>query len=182
MKKIFYLIGVVAVFGFASCGNGTDESNGENTGDSTEVVILKGYEELDLTEWGFPMSVMVPNAELNGDAEVSMTDWGALQIKVGQDFGIEIIYGEGDIELLKMDLEEDLVFESEILVEEQKGIMYKQDIPDSGVKTQFHFFYAATIGNEVYEVKDLMDGEYGKGMIEKMMQAAKTLKAKEMNV
>ena len=42
--------------------------------------------------------------------------------------------------LLDLDLEEDLVFKSEIIKEEENALIYKQDIPDSGVKTQNHFF------------------------------------------
>ncbi|MCB0401844.1 MAG: hypothetical protein KDD41_07160, partial [Flavobacteriales bacterium] len=57
------------------------------------------------------------------------------------------------------------------------ALIYKQDIPNSGVKTQNHFFYKAVVGNDVYEVRDLMEGEYGEGMIDKMLEAAKTLKA-----
>ncbi|MCB0380930.1 MAG: hypothetical protein KDD24_06695, partial [Flavobacteriales bacterium] len=77
---------------------------------------------------------------------------------------------------LKMDLKEDLVFTSEIIKEEPNALIYKQDIPDSGIKTQNHFFYKAQIGTDVYEVRDLIDGSYGLGMIESMLNAAKTLR------
>jgi len=138
--------------------------------------VLKGYEELDLTQWGFPMSVMVPDAENNGEAQVTLTNRGALEIIVGQSFGIEIIYGEGDIELLKMDLEEDLVFSSEIVKEDSTLLIYKQDIPESGIKTQHHFFYKTLIGNDIYEVRDLQGEQYGEKMIEDMIKAAQTLR------
>jgi len=75
-----------------------------------------------------------------------------------------------------MDLKEDLVFSSEIVKEEENAIIYKQDIPDSGIKTQNHFFYKAQVGIDVYEVRDLIDGSYGLGMIENMLNAAKTLR------
>jgi hypothetical protein len=87
------------------------------------------------------------------------------------------MYGEGDIELLKMDLKEDLVFSHEIIKEEENALIYSQDIPDAGVKTQNHFFYKAQVGNEIFEVREILDGEYGKGMIEEMLAAAKTIKA-----
>jgi len=76
-----------------------------------------------------------------------------------------------------MDLKDDLVFSSEIINEEENAIIYTQDIPDSGVKTQNHFLYKAVVGADVYEVRDVIDGEFGSGMIEKMLEAAKTIKS-----
>ena len=122
------------------------------------------------------MAIMIPNAEDNGEPQVVLTERGALEIVVGQAYGVEIMYGEGDIELLKMDLKEDLVFTSEILKEEPNALIYKQDIPDSGIKTQNHFFYKAQIGADIYEVRDLIDGSFGSGMIESMLNSAKTLR------
>ncbi len=122
------------------------------------------------------MSVMIPDAENNGEAQVTLTNRGALEIVVGQNFGIEVIYGEGDIELLKMDLEEDLVFSSEIVKEDSTLLIYKQDIPESGIKTQHHFFYKTRIGNDIYEVRDLQGEQYGEKMIEDMIKAAQTLR------
>ena len=173
MKQLIYLFSIVMILVFTACGSDTNDGVDE----TVEVVKLKGFEELDLTEWGFNLTVMVPQADIHGDPEVILTERGALEIVVGEGFGLEIMYGEGDIELLKMDLKDDLVFTSEIIREEENGLIYSQDIPDSGVKTQNHFFYKSVIGADIYEVKDVMDGEYGDGMIEKMLQAAKTIKS-----
>ena len=175
MKQLAILFSLLSVLILSSCGGETTNDN--PTENTDETVQLKGFEELNLTEYGFNLTVMVPEAETNGDPEVVMTERGALEILVGNDFGIEIMYGEGDLALLKMDLEEDLVFKSEIIKEEENALIYKQDIPDSGVKTQNHFFYKAVVGNDVYEVRDVMEGEYGEGMIEKMLEAAKTIKS-----
>jgi hypothetical protein len=79
-----------------------------------------------------------------------------------------------------MDLKEDLVFTSEIVKEEDKYLVYKQDIPGSGVKTQNHFFYRAQLGTDVYEVRDLIDGNYGSGMIDKMLESVNTLQEKKI--
>lgn len=168
MKPIKYFSIIFTLLILFSCG-------GDEVVEAPPIE-LKGYEALDLNPWGFQMSVMVPNAEENGEPEVILSERGALEIQVGQAFGIEIMFGEGDIELLKMDLKEDLVFSSEIVKEEENAIIYKQDIPDSGIKTQNHFFYKAQVGTDVYEVRDLIDGSYGIGMIENMLNAAKTLR------
>lgn len=181
MKKLVYILSAFLLIGMTSCGG--DENNGEDSIEvKDETPKLKGYEELNLSEWGFNMSIMVPNAEANGDAVVTLTERGALEVIVGSAFGIEIMYGEGDIELLKMDLKDDLVFSHEIIKEEENALIYSQDIPDAGVKTQNHFFYKAQVGNEIFEIRELLDGEYGKGMIEEMLEASKTIKAAEAKV
>jgi len=174
MTKIAYLFATILVLFFTACGSDTEVID-----ETLETVELKGFEELNLSEWGFNLTIMVPEAEVYGTPEVVLTERGALEIIVGSDFGLELIFGEGDIELLKMDLKEDLVFTSQIIKEEEDAIIYTQDIPDSGVKTQNHFLYKAQIGTDVYEIRDVIDGEYGAGMIEKMLSAAKTLKSVE---
>ena len=177
MKRLAYILLAFVLITFTACGGG--ESTGEDVvaDEQNEAPKLKGYEEFDLSPWGFNLSVMVPDAAANGAPEVILTERGALEVKVGTAFGLEIMYGEGDIELLKMDLKEDLVFSHEIIKEEENALIYSQDIPDAGVKTQNHFFYKAQIGNEIFEVREILDGEYGKGMIEEMLAAAKTIKA-----
>ncbi len=174
MKLLIYLFSLITVLFVTSCGGTSDAENPENT--VTETVNLKGFEELNLNEWGFNLTVLVPEAEIHGAPEVVLTESGALEILVGTEFGIEIMFGEGDIELLKADLKDNLVFKSEILKEDANSLIYTQDIPDSGVKTQNHFFYKAVVGSDIYEVRDIMEGEFGSGMIEKMLDAARTLK------
>lgn len=168
----FLFLAVFSTFLFVACG---DDNN--TTDNTQEVVQLNGHEELDLRPWGFPMSVMVPDAENNGEAKVTLTDRGALEVIVGQNFGVEIIYGEGDLELFKMFLEEDLVYSSEITKEDSTLLVYKQDIPESGIKTQYHFFYKKLIGNDIYEVRDLQGEQYGEKMIEDMIKAVNTLRS-----
>ena len=176
MKRISYFIVLIVFVSLVSCGGDNTELSTENIEAPKE---LKGYEELDLNPWGFQMSILVPDAEQNGEAQVVLTERGALEIVIGSSYGIEIMYGEGDIDLLKMDLKEDLVFTSEIVKEEANYIIYKQDIHNSGVKTQNHFFYRAQLGTDVYEVRDLIDGNYGTGMIDKMLESVNTLSEKK---
>ncbi len=178
MKRVTYLFATIIALSLTACGGGAEDPVEE----VVETVVLKGFEELNLSEWGFNLIVMVPKEEINGAPEVTLTERGALEIVVGLDFGIEIMYGEADIELLKMDLKEDLVFTSEIIKEEENALVYSQNIPESGVKTQNHFLYKAQVGSEVYEVRDVIDGEFGSGMIEKMLEAAKTIKSSNVEV
>lgn len=174
MKKLVYLFITISGLTIASCGG-----NDQPAEEKIEKVVLKGYEELNLAEWGFNLTLMVPQADFHGEPEVTLTEKGSLEVIVGLDFGLEIMYGDADFALLKSDLSEDLIFTSEILKEEEKAIIYAQKIEGAGVKTQNHFLFKAEIGTEVYEVRDVVGNEYGVGMIEKMLEAAKTIKAND---
>jgi len=176
MKQLAIFFSILSVVTFTACGGDTPAETTE------DPIVLKGYEELNLSEYGFNLTVMVPEAESNGEPQVVLTERGALEILVGTDFGIEIMYGEGDLALLKSDLNDDLVFISTIVAEDSNSIIYSQDIPESGVKTQNHFFYKAVVGRDIYEVRDIMESDYGSGMIEKMLSAAKTLKSSQPKV
>ncbi len=174
MKYGIYLLTIITTLTLVSCGGSeTDAVKGE----AEKVVSTKGLEPLNLTEYGYDLSIMVPKADLNGAADVTLTERGTLEIVIGTDYGLEIMFGEGDIELLKTDLKEDLVFTAEIISEEKNALVYTQDIPDSGVKIQNHFMYKAVVGENTYEIRDLVANEYGLGMVEKMLESAKTIKA-----
>ena len=178
MKNLTYII-LIALLAFTtSCG---DSGPNVDTAVDENETKLKGYEELDLTPYGFEMALMVPNAVDNGEAEVIETERGTLEIKVGKSFGIEIMFGDGNIELLKQDLKESLVFTSEIIKEEEDALIYTQDIPDAGIKTTTHFFYKKQLGNDSYEIRDLIDEEYGMALIEKMLIAVKEIKPKAIS-
>ena len=173
MKKFNYLIITFVIILMVSCGGNDVDTTADNNEQKTS---LKGYKELDLNEWGFEMVLKVPNSDMNGDAEVTLTERGALEIMVGQNFGIEIMFGEGDIQLLKLDLKEDLIFVSEILQEEEDVLIYEQSIPNSGVKTKNHFFCKKQLAADIYEIRDLVDGTYGTKAIDQMIAAIRAMK------
>lgn len=172
MKNITYLFATIIVLTLTACGGGNEQVDNK-----VESEILKGYEELNLSEWGFNLKIMIPKSDIHGKPSVVLTERGTLEIIVGIDFGIEIMYGDGNIALLKQDLEEDLIFTSEIILEEKNALVYAQNIPDAGVQTQNHFLYRAEVGTEIFEVRDVIDSEYSSGMIEKMLESAKTIKS-----
>jgi hypothetical protein len=172
MKKLAYLVATIFGLTLLSCG-GSDQPEEV----VVEEVVLKGYEVFNLSEWGYALNLMVPKEEIHGKPNVTLTEMGTIKIVVGADFGLEIGYGEADIALLKGDLKENLIFTSEIIKEEENALIYSQTIPNVGVKKQSHFLYKAVIGSEVYEVRDIVDNHYGIGMVEKMLEAAKTIES-----
>ena len=53
----FIFLVIFLTFLFVACGN-----DNSTTDENQEIVQLKGHEELDLNQWGFPMVIMVPDA------------------------------------------------------------------------------------------------------------------------
>jgi len=173
MKKTLYILTLITASILVACGG----SETEIVSDKVETVSYKGLEKLSLVEHGYNLSIMIPRADMNGAAAVNKTSRGTLEIVIGLNYGIEIMFGDGDIELLKTDLKEGLVFHSEIVKEEINALVYTQYIHDSDVKTQNHFMYRAEVGGNIFEVKDIAERDFGSGMIEKMLTSAKTIKA-----
>ena len=176
MKQLFTFLSLCAVISLTSCGG--EEKPDE--GDTQEVKELKGHDELDLSEYGYNLSLMVPDENV-GIPSVEVTDWGNVEIRVGKAFGIQIIEGPGDFDLLKSDLNDDLVFKSEIISEEPDCIIYKRVIPDTQIEPQFNFFYVSKIDGLTYEVQNLKDETYSEGAIKKMVDAVRTLHSNKAN-
>lgn len=170
-----FVLAIVCALSFAifstSCGNGEENVVAEDT-----LPKLKGYVELDLAEYGYNLTVMVPD-ENTGVPEINATDWGNVEIKVGKAFGIQVMEGPGDFELLKSDLNSDLVYKSEILKEEGDCVVYKRVIPDTEIEPETNFFLVVEVDGLKYEIQNMKEDVYSEGAIDKMVQAGRQTKS-----
>lgn len=168
MKKSFiYLFTIVALI--YGCGS----DNGGNDAD------LKNMVELDLSEHGYPLTIMIPDENTGGEASVILNDWNALEIRVGSNFAIRITTQEDEISVVKQDLIDHLLFTNKMIVEEPKSFIYEQYIsndPDS--KHRFHFYHQADALGGPYEVTDLEEMDFNQASVETMLKSAKTIKNK----
>lgn len=175
MKKINYILPFV-VSALMACGGGDgqtgEEAGGENaaTEESIEGVAT------DLTEYGMPYSITLPEGG-SGELTITATDWGGVEINKGDNFRMSIAYGEGDLDLLKFDLEEDLVYKAEIIEEADNYVVYKREIPDSGMDAEYHFMYVVPAGDEAIEITNSKDVTHNEEAIRKMLASAKSFKA-----
>jgi hypothetical protein len=179
MKKLAYLLVVltISILLLPACGNSTDDKN--NDADNTVQLPekIKKFIPFDLSPYGYNLEIYIPDS-LEGKPEAELTDWGAIILTVGSDYGIEIAYGDGDLSLLKEDLNMSDVFKSTIITEEPEGIVYKQEIPGTNI-VKHHFMVVKNFGADVFEIKDLMENDYTPAAINKMFEAAKTLRKTE---
>lgn len=174
MKKIKYIIPVV-ISALIACGGGgeTATENEENGTESTEAI---SGTETNLADYGMPYSITVPSAG-SGQVEITANDWGGVEIVKGEGYMMSVAYGEGDLDLLKFDLEEDLVYKASIIEEGENFILYKREIPESGMAPEYHFMVVFSADGEAIELTNMKDVIFSEEAARNMLNSAKTFKA-----
>lgn len=173
MKKIKYIIPVF-ISALIACGGG-GEPAAESEENGTEATETMSGAETDLTEYGMPFSIVVPDAG-SGQVEIKANDWGGVEIVKGEGYMMSIAYGEGDIDMLKFDMGEDLVYSSEIIEEGENFVFYKREIPESGMAPEYHFMVVYMMDGEAIELTNMKDVIFGEEAARKMLNSAKTFK------
>lgn len=168
MKAFYSLITAFAlIVTLQSCGGKKDEQ--------VAVEAPAGMITLDLSKYGKPFTIFVPDSTM-GKMEIVEQTWGALEIRIGKNFQLSITEDPGDVELRKADIKSDEVnkFKS-FVVEEPTTIMWESEI----TKQEFHFYSIQKLGNSTYVFEDIKSTEaepFSKESIQKMLDSAKGLK------
>ena len=183
MKKIKYLVIAFIAAGLLACGpkENSSESSNENTEKSNSTqeenaVDLSNMMEIDLTDYGFTSSFFIPKDK--GKPEIAATDWGSIEIRIGKNYGLEIMPNGISIEERKAELAADIVYNYTYLEDKMNLIVYEQSIPDSDVKPETHFFFNMELNGELVEVRSLQDMSFNKRHVEVMVSSAKALSSK----
>lgn len=168
MKQIINLFSAaLLVTTLFSCGGGKK--------DQEAIVAPQGMNVLDLSRYGKPFAIFVPDTTA-AKLEVIQQTYGALDIKVGNNFAISINEQAADIELRKKDIKEDEVnkFKS-FIAEEPNAIFWESEI----MKPEYHFIINHKINNTDYSIENTKstDNEpLGKDATQKMFDSAKNIK------
>ncbi|TND10379.1 MAG: hypothetical protein FD123_21 [Bacteroidetes bacterium] len=159
---------------FNACGDkkGTEQ---------VDETIPAGMMALDLTPYGFPLKINIPDSTANmGKLEVSEGEsWGGVSIRIGKTFQLNINVGDEESTNLKM--------QKELLAATDAGECTYTTESDSLLVyvTKFgeevkrnHFYQVIKIGTEKYVIRDINDpeNEFLEDHIKKMMESAKTLR------
>jgi hypothetical protein len=165
-KTLIHLLSVVTLISAVSCGS---KKNGE------EIVAPQGMHTLDLTRYGKPFAIFVPDTVANKLQIIEQSN-GALDIKAGKIFAISINEQAADIEMHKRDIKEDEVNKfKNFISEEPQALMWESEI----VQPEFHFILNQKVGNAEYSFEDVKDTEanpFGKEAVQKMFDSAKNIK------
>ena len=165
MKKILLLLATPAVLFFASCGSKTEET----------ATTMPGMTEVQLKINGNNLSIMVPDST-KGKMEMVEQSWGATEIKVGKDFQISIEEGEGDVALTKSDIAGNDVNKFKRFVKDEPTLLFWES---EITAPEFHFYSIVKPGTVSYIVKDIAGEMFGEPATQTMIDASKTLKAKD---
>ncbi|HIA06250.1 MAG TPA: hypothetical protein EYN71_06050 [Flavobacteriales bacterium] len=175
MKKIAFLLMLPLTLIFTRCDTGGREDGEENG--TEETVDLGRVEELDLNEYGYPLVISVPQA---GDIDSSYTieelDWGALEIRVGLNFAVQISGGDGDMGMAKEDIAMDDVYEATYVVDEPDAILYAWALKGMDMEPEYRFFVIKMDDANAYEIRSIVDEGFSEGAATRMFNIAKAIK------
>jgi hypothetical protein len=170
MKKIITLFAACLILSsLISCGDKKKEE---------PIVAPQGMHVLDLTRYGKPFVIFVPDTTT---AKLSVTEQqsGALDIRVGTNFGISINEQAADIELKKKDVKEDEVNRFKSFIADEPGaIFWESEI----TAPEYHFLVNKKIGTADYSFEEIKSTEaevFSKDAIQKMFDSAKNIKEKQ---
>lgn len=165
MKKILLLLAAPALILMASCGGSKTE----------EAVTIPGMAQNEITVSGNKLTIMAPDST-KGKIEIIEQAWGATEIKVGKDFQISVEESDGDVALMKSDIAGNDVNKFKRYIKDEPTLLFWES---EITQPEFHFYTIVKVGEKSYVVQNLKDEMFGEKQIEAMIEAAKSLKAKE---
>ena len=169
MKKTLLLLATPALLFLLSCGGPKKET----------PVSMPGMKEVNLKINGNNLSIMAPDST-KGKMELIEQPSGITEIKVNTDFQISIEEGDGDIALVKSDIAGNAVFKLQRYLKDEPTFLFWESKNTDLPGPRFHFYLITKIGTVSYIIKDIDNGDvYNEKVVQTMIDAAKTLKAKE---
>lgn len=168
MKKILIIaVCIASLLSNSSCGDKTPAQE--------PIVAPEGMNVLDLTRFGKPFAIFVPDTVQN-KLQIVDQSYGALEITVGPNFAISISEQAEDIELKKKEIKEDEINKlKSFITEEPTAIFWESAITDP----EFHFLINQKVGTADYHIIDLKSSEakpFEKAAVQKMFDSAKNIK------
>ena len=165
MKKNMFRVSALALFYLlAGCSQKQEEAP------------VPGMHLLDLSKYGKPFSILVPDTVQN-ILQVTEQPNGALDIMAGKNFAISIFEQEADLKLKKQDITDDEVNKlKQFVKEDQHGLIWESQI----VEPEFHFLVNNTVNQSSFSFEDIHDPQmktFTKDAIEKMYHSATNLRA-----
>jgi hypothetical protein len=154
-----------ALISLVNCSGGKEADESAN---------IPGMTETDLTPYGMPISIMIPDST-KGKAEITEQSWGAVEIKVGKTFQVSISEGEGDVSLMKSDIAGNDINKFKRYVKDEPALLfYESEI----TQPEFHFYTVVKSENASYTVEDIKGEIFSEKDVERMIESAKSIKDK----
>jgi len=175
---------VLAAIAAATLVACSQQATVENTAPSeSKADEFAGMTVVDLSPHGLPGEIMVPDKSKTGvDPTIIYDDMTShINIMAGKNYNIFIREEDMSLDLVKSDLEGDLMFKNEIVEETGSSLLIKRNLPD-GTGAYFHFAAMVNESPNTVFMKSNDLGKFTESQARKMMQSALTLKTTEMLV
>lgn len=166
MKKLFLLLAAPATLFLASCG-------GSKNADT--AAAMPGMMETTINVNGNPLTLMVPDSTV-GKLQVVEQSWGATEIKVGKGFQISITEGEGDIALTKSDIAGNDVNKFKRFIKDDPNLLFWES---EITAPECHFYAVVKPAAVSYVVEDIKGDTFDEKSVQKMIDSAQSIKAKD---
>ncbi|MBI4947038.1 MAG: hypothetical protein HY840_11635 [Bacteroidetes bacterium] len=169
-KKIFLFITSISVLALSSCGSGKKE-------DDANASVPQGMVVADLSTQGLAALLNVPDSTTGHLEIISSNTPSGVDVKVGTNFQMTIMEGEGNIELKKKDIISDDVRKFvKYVVEDPNAIVWEWQM--EGSEPEYHFYAIVKSDNKSYEVFDVSGESFSEKAATQMLDAAKSIHPK----
>lgn len=170
MKTLLLAIPLALSLFIVGCSSGEDDSS-DSSEAKTEKKQLELSKKLDLSEYGYPFSIMVPE-----DASFVDEKYNGL-ITNNNGFEIEITnYGTTVAERKEEWSNNDVNVVKEWLVESENGFVTKNEVMNQDAH---YFFYSVSAGEEGYELENVKVKNFTKQQAMDMYRACETIELLE---
>jgi hypothetical protein len=178
MKRILFIAAISAPLLWASCSGAPGEKPDVVPAGMKALALDDKALHLDST--GFPVKINVPDSAFYPNIYATATANG-MEVKVGPHFDLLVNMGgaeESDLAKQKELIKATDIGESTFLVDDTASLLWEVKFGDLSV---YHFYHVVKIGPQTYYIRDNSDNpenQFKKDEVEKMMESAKSLRAK----
>ena len=178
MKKLFIPSLILLAFILVKC-NSEVKTEAESNSETEQTIDLGNVDEIDMGEHGFQIIIKVPaSGSTIPKPTIDVLDWGAVEVRVGNNFQIQISASAGDVTQRKEDIGLDDVFETTFIIEEENALLYSSKIRGTDLEPEYHFYVIISDGTKAYETEDIKGEVFSKKVTERMFNLAKAIKIK----
>jgi hypothetical protein len=148
--------------------------------ETKEDIVPKGMIALDLKSMGYPVKINVPDSNYFPTID-SMASANGAQIRIGQHFDILVNFAtpeDADLEKQKVLIQADNAGTPTFLTGDSTTLVWETKFADLSMH---HFIHIVKIGTDTYFVrdnKDNVDNQFSKPDVDKMIESAKSLRAR----
>lgn len=139
---------------FAACGPTEKQTDAESSEETPKEE--QPFEMVHIEHEGFDLNIAIPD-DYNGDnpLRIEMNEaFGQLEIQSGEVFHIKVVEEKGNIQKILDRLESEMVFDYQLIEENQSGVLYRQYIPGDEQQDFWHFYFNFQSNGKDYVIED----------------------------